>query len=154
MTSTYLITSGEYSDYRVHCVVPTREAAEAICAHLDNRNRYSDYDVEEIELVSTVAEYIAGSTSYAFAWVDGRGVIRSSHADESRGALPRVYAETRLHGDYGPCAVVSVTCPGAPERARHAVTEYATELASELAAGIPIADAVAGFNDRYAGDPK
>lgn len=47
MNTIYVITSGTYSDYRVHSVWSDKAEAEKICKFLNNPQGYSEFTVEE-----------------------------------------------------------------------------------------------------------
>lgn len=58
--SAYLITTGDYSDYKVLFVAPTREVAEAVAGRLDEATGsvYSSHDVSERMMVESVDDIV------------------------------------------------------------------------------------------------
>ncbi len=54
----YMIVSGSYSDYRVHCIVEEKQEAEKLLAKMNavGSNTYYDYDIEEIDVVDSTLE--------------------------------------------------------------------------------------------------
>lgn len=55
----YMIVSGSYSDYRVHCIVEEKQEAEKLLAKMNvvGRNTYYEsYDIEEIDVVDSTLE--------------------------------------------------------------------------------------------------
>ncbi len=54
----YAVTSGSYSDYRVHLVCLDEATAEAVCDRMNSLERNPDYSVEEIPLVAGPEEIV------------------------------------------------------------------------------------------------
>lgn len=55
----YMIVSGSYSDYRVHCIVEEKQEAEKLLAKMNAVGRntyYESYDIEEIDVVDSTLE--------------------------------------------------------------------------------------------------
>lgn len=142
--SVWLVTSGSYSDYRVHCAAPTRELAEKI------RDRVGADDVTERPLLSRVGEYIKLVSYQARVSIDATGRIGEVYSFGDRDLRP----PTRPRASADSFGNVSITIQAAsPDQAVHAAKEYATELAAELAAGVAPKDAAVGFNDRHSLSP-
>ena len=49
MATVYIVTAGEYSDYRIERVFLDKDKAYKYCELMGNRNRYDDYNVEEYD---------------------------------------------------------------------------------------------------------
>lgn len=143
----WAVVSGDYSDYRVHFITLDKVVAEEIV------NRLGDgCEVEEFPLLSSADEYLEHISYCGWASVEPTGELgRSWNADWISYAPPgpaRANAvPTGVLGRGGGQITVE-TSGRTPEAALHAAKEYATELASELAAGVPAKDAVRGFNER------
>lgn len=59
MEKMYVISSGSYSSYQVHCVCPTKEDAEEIVAKANiDRSDYSKYGVEELAVFDRTVERV------------------------------------------------------------------------------------------------
>ena len=56
MSTAYLVTRGAYSDYRVVCVAASREVADEIVAFLNRAEATYEAAVEELPIVSSLAE--------------------------------------------------------------------------------------------------
>ena len=54
----YMIVSGSYSDYQVHCIVEEKQEAEKLLAKMNavGRNTYYGHEIEEIEVVDGTLE--------------------------------------------------------------------------------------------------
>lgn len=52
----WAVSSGSYSDYRVHAVFSSEEAADAVCAAENRGSSYGDYGVEEYVLYDKAPE--------------------------------------------------------------------------------------------------
>ena len=49
--SVWLVTSGSYSDYSVHCAAPSEEAAQGIVAALNTPGKWARYFVEQVPVI-------------------------------------------------------------------------------------------------------
>ena len=47
----WLVSSGSYSDYRVHCAAPSKKAAQGIVAALNATDKWSEYFLEEVPVI-------------------------------------------------------------------------------------------------------
>ena len=64
MTTVWAVTSGDYSDYRVHAIYATKAEAEAAAAHADRLyNRDGWYEVEPFPF-GTTPRLILGKPRY------------------------------------------------------------------------------------------
>lgn len=142
--SIWLVTRGEYSDYRVICAAPTRELAEEI------RDRVNGDDVDELPLLTSADQGVEIISYSGNAFLTPAGVITHTTSHGWIEYQPPSPPRAHNHRDQQVHVAVHAKSPAA---ALHAVKEYATELASELAAGVPIDFAVDGFNARYAEMP-
>jgi hypothetical protein len=64
-TTVYMVTSGDYSSYVVHCAFQTRELAEKYIAAI-RTDAHDTYEIEELELwdcVPLVAQRTAAAAS-------------------------------------------------------------------------------------------
>ena len=77
MTTAYLISKGEYSDYSVYFVSLDRAAAERIVARL-NRGNANLYEIEECPLVESGDEQVERIAYHVTVDRDGREVERQS----------------------------------------------------------------------------
>jgi hypothetical protein len=50
MTTVWIVTQGEYSDYHIVGVFSTKEAAEALCARINAKEDYDKAQVEEYDV--------------------------------------------------------------------------------------------------------
>jgi hypothetical protein len=136
----WLVTSGSYSDYQVHCVAPTREVAEQI------RERLGADDVDERPLLANADAYIELVSYAASVAIKANGRIGQVFAFRDRYIQP----PSRPRAGADSFGNVSIRIQAAsPEAGRHAVAEYAAELAAELAAGAEPKDVVFAFNQRH-----
>lgn len=64
MTTVYVVTQGEYSDYRIVGVYSTKEAAEALCKKLNTRKYHDEAQVEEygVDNIAYGSKYIVRVT--------------------------------------------------------------------------------------------
>ena len=77
----WLVSSGSYSDYRVHCAAPSKKAARCIVAALNEADEWTEYFVEQVPVFEK-AERI---TVYGFeAVIKDAGTVCNSvlHRDE------------------------------------------------------------------------
>lgn len=142
MTSIWLVTRGEYSDFGVICAAKTRDLAEEI------RVRLGADDVEELRLLSRPDEAIELVSYSAWARVDHDGRLGVANGSQCRDYEPPGRARAWSNAVEVGVQVQAET----PEKALRAAKEYATELGAELAAGVPVRQAVSGFNARHGGD--
>ena len=49
--SVWLVSSGSYSDYRVHCAAPSKKAAQGIVDALNGDDEWSKYFVERVPVI-------------------------------------------------------------------------------------------------------
>lgn len=76
MNKVYVVTRGEYSDYRIECVFSNREAAEKYCAvHWDNgygdTPMIEEYDVEDGSNIECGRIYYAINFQYVDKYENG-----------------------------------------------------------------------------------
>ncbi len=69
MKRVYVVTSGEYSDYRIEKVFSSHEKAR-LYSLIDQDRRVEEYDVDDIEL-NVVSDYILVSYDYKYNHIDG-----------------------------------------------------------------------------------
>lgn len=50
----WAVSSGSYSDYRVHFACPDKKTAEALVKHLNGREKYGEYGVEELPVYDAI----------------------------------------------------------------------------------------------------
>lgn len=71
--SVWLVSSGSYSDYRVHCAAPSKRGAREIVAALNGADEWTKYFVEQVPVIEK-AERI---TVYGFeAVIADDGTVR------------------------------------------------------------------------------
>jgi len=69
MKRVYIVTSGEYSDYRIEKVFSSHEKAR-LYSLLKHDRRVEEYDVDDIEL-NVISEYLLVSYDYKYNQIDG-----------------------------------------------------------------------------------
>ena len=69
MKRVYVVTSGEYSDYRIEKVFSSHEKAR-LYSLLDSDRRVETYDVDDMEL-NVVSDYLLVSYDYKYNYIDG-----------------------------------------------------------------------------------
>ena len=68
----YAIVSGEYSDYQVHCVCPTKEDAEDIVARANvDKSPYYAYRVEEMPVCDRSIQQVVTLQLQTTIWDNG-----------------------------------------------------------------------------------
>ena len=71
--SVWLVSSGSYSDYRVHCAAPSKKAAQGIVDALNGDDEWTKYFVEQVPVIEK-AERI---TVYGIeAIIEDAGTVR------------------------------------------------------------------------------
>ena len=92
--SVWVVTSGSYSDYRVHCAAPSKKAAQAIVDALNTTDEWTEYFLEEVPVIEK-AERI---TVYGFeAVIADDGTVREETTSErSEWNVDPLYPE-RMH---------------------------------------------------------
>ena len=68
MKRVYIVTSGEYSDYRIEKVFSSHEKAR-LYSLLDYDRRVEAYDVDDIEL-NVISNYLLVSYDYKYNHID------------------------------------------------------------------------------------
>lgn len=70
----YVISSGEYSDYRVVCACPSKEDAEQLAARMNGGRSgdYYEYQVEELALLPGDVQQVETLRLSTTLWDDGR----------------------------------------------------------------------------------
>ena len=54
----HIVTSGSYSDYRIHCICPTQTDAETIAQRANSTAKYTDYETAEIPVHDATVQRI------------------------------------------------------------------------------------------------
>ena len=53
----WLVSSGSYSDYRVHCAAPSKQAAYDIVDALNTTDRWAEYFVEQVPVIEQAERF-------------------------------------------------------------------------------------------------
>jgi hypothetical protein len=130
MTTVYVVTKGEYSDYRIVACFSNREAADECVAILTKGQRYGvDAQVEEYELLATPAR----SDEYRYRVVFGRGYTAREYAEHAVVWGQASESVEDVVDDGTPVAVAAYATN--PDRAKRAAQDRAAFLKAR-AAGI------------------
>lgn len=70
VSTIYVVTAGEYSEYHICGVFDRQEKAEAYIAYQSSRNKYLRTEIEEWTLNATYDEISRGLTLFAVAFAD------------------------------------------------------------------------------------
>lgn len=146
----WVLHSGEYSDYGVHAVC-FDEAVAIVCA-AELGVEYSSRPLltgasDALEIVAYTVSVSLSREGKIGKTADFSGVFteRRHHAEASVLGGTRDVVTGAIQEARG--ALIYVTAPDR-QAAHKAAGEYAAELGTEIAAGVPIHAAVIAFNDR------
>jgi hypothetical protein len=86
VATAYIVTQGEYSDYKIVAVFSTRELAEAFLRVYDSQGTYDSADIEEHEIDPHQSEINAGLKVYEVTMdIDGNNAKAELNSDPDAG---------------------------------------------------------------------
>lgn len=84
--SAWAVSSGDYSDYRVHMVCDSQERAERIAAFINDQNEYSEARAEEFPLVDFDPQVVKIYSCYRSFNIE-TGVPNADYHEASRSEI-------------------------------------------------------------------
>lgn len=108
-STAWVVTQGEYSDYRICAVCPTQADAEALAARANEteESEYHEYRVESVFLADADLEKVTTFYRSVTVWDDGR-------TTETNPGGHRLAVGVEHHHTQGPLAMGSCSDPQRP----------------------------------------
>lgn len=99
MTTIYVVTSGEYSDYGIEAIFDTREKAELYCAYQNSAERGETAEIEEWELNNYYTPLQRGLSFFLVQFLDitkgDAEVVKQRAGEERESSYQNYQKETR-----------------------------------------------------------